>query len=206
MAKVIGLTGPPCSGKERVKDFICELCAERGLRALHLSFSDEIKREALRRGTARPQIDRDRIVQLARRMRRAEGPGVIAGRIVRRISGEKADVYVAEAIRHPAEAEILRRAYGADFVLASVDSKIRTMARRLLSRTREDESPTARGSLRAAQDLIRRELRGDEAAGTEVGRAMETADVKIANRGTLAELRDNVRRLFQDVIPPAPAS
>lgn len=201
--KVIALTGPPCSGKETVKDILLEMCAERGLTARHLSFSGEIKREALARGAAESDIDRDTLTSLVGEMRRAEGAGVLAGRIVRRVAEEPADLCVVEAVRHPAEADVLREAFGEDFLLAAVTADVRTMAERLLARPRPDESRTAGQSLEVAEQLIRREIEGDPASSVQIGRCIEMADLTVENRDTLEKLRRAVRAQFDAVLNAA---
>ena len=201
--KVIALTGPPCSGKGTVKDMIFEICAQRGLAARYLGFSDEIKREALARDMRLSEVDRDDMTRLVAAMRAAEGPGLLAERIVQRIAEAPADVYVVEAVRHPAEADILREAYGDDFSLVAVTAEVRTMAERLLARPRSDESRAAKQSLQVAEQLIRREMDGDDDAGVHVGRCIQMADITVENNGTLDDLRRTVHEQLGALVPSA---
>jgi len=198
--RVIALTGPPCSGKETVKDILFRMCARRGLRAAHLSFSGEIRREALSCGMSEADLDRDALTRLVAEMRAQEGPGVLAKRIVQRVRETPADVHIVEAVRHPAEAEILRGTFGEDYRLAAVTADVGTMVRRLLARPRADESRTARRSPHVAEQLIRREIQGDEEAGVLVGRCIEMADVTIPNDGTLDDLARRVRARLGDFL------
>ena len=198
--KVIGLTGLPSVGKEAVWDFINELCLERGLKAIHISFSDEIRREATLLGVAKDKLDRESITALVGRMRLTEGFGVLARRIARRIRDEHADIYVVEAIRHPAEVEVLRESYPMSFVLAAVVAELETIAQRLIERARIDESPAALKSMDRAVELLERELRGNGGVTIDVGKCIKMADVVIHNDGSLADLREDVRRTFEPMI------
>lgn len=201
--KVIGLTGLPSVGKEAVWAFINEMCIEKGLKALHLSFSNEIKREAELLGLTKDKLDRDSITSLVGRMRLAEGFGVLARRIARRIRSESADVYVVEAIRHPAEVDELRNAYHGAFVLGAVVAELETIAQRLIERGRSDESRAAMSSLDQAMELLDRELRGNGGVTIDVGKCIELADIVIHNDGTLADLRADVRRTFEPILGAA---
>jgi dephospho-CoA kinase len=199
---VIGLTGLPCSGKETVKDFLVKMCRERGLRVSHFSFSGEIRREAVARGRTGSDIDRDFLTGLVAEMRSQEGPAVLARRIIAHIGTEVADVYIVEALRHPAEAETLRRRYGGDFVLAAVTSAPRIMAERLLRRKRVDESRTAKQSVEDALQLIEKEQRGD--ANINVGAVLDMADLTIPNDNTLADLQQSVATRFAPLLDRLP--
>jgi dephospho-CoA kinase len=198
--KVIGLTGLPSSGKETVKNYLFEMCRQRRLKARHFSFSDEIKREARARGWPEEPLDRDRLTALVGQMRSAEGPGVLARRIIERIASSGADVYVVEAIRHPAEVELLRTQYQRDFTLAAVVASLRTIAERLVARARQDESAAARASVEDAIRLLERELRGSGAGSIHVGSCIELADVTLRNDGTFEDLKRTVRATFSPVL------
>ncbi len=195
---VIGLTGLPCSGKETVKDFIFALCGERGLKARHFSFSAEIRREALGRGQAEKNIDRDYLTRFAAEIRQQEGPAVLARRIITRVAEAPADVYVVEALRHPAEVETFRARFRDDFILVAVMCEALTMAERLIRRKRSDESRRAKQSLEDALQLIEQERRGD--ANVNVGAVMRMADLTVPNDGTLAELREAVQSRFAPLL------
>lgn len=195
--KIIGLTGLPGSGKETVKNGIFSICAERGLKPLHFSFSDEIKREANARGIS--GLDRDGISKLVGEMRRNEGSGVLAKRVIMRIEEETADVYVVEALRHPAEAEILSERFGGDFILAAIEVDLRVMAERLIARGRPDESKKAMNSVDDAVKMLEREMVGD-GTSVRVGACMKIADITIDNNGTLEDLDAEVRDKFYGIL------
>jgi len=202
---VIGLTGLPSSGKGEVAAALMDFANARGWRGAHLSFSDRIKEEALKRGIAENDFERALLSRIATDMREAEGPGVLARRIVAKINtwpGRPPELFVVEALRHPGEVETLRQAYGERFTLVAVESEPAIIARRLIARRRPDESHEAMESEHKALELLKRELRGGESPQSpNVGLTIRHADICIKNNGSLAELRETVAKLFQSITP-----
>lgn len=211
---IIGLTGLPSSGKGEVAQALLRLVRSRGGRGACLSFSDEIKEEARRRGVAEERFDRDLLSQIGIEMRQAEGPGVLAARIAHKINAwprPRPEVFVVEALRHVGEIDALREAFGDRFVLIAVESEPRTIARRLIARHRPDESPDALQSEEHAIWLLEKELNGRLSdLGPNVGQCAARADVHLPNNGSLEELSAAVARLYQSIAgpdaPPAAAS
>ena len=203
---VIGLTGLPSSGKGEVTGFLLASARDRGWGAAHLSFSDQIKAEASARGIPKGEFDRDLLSRIAIELRQAEGPGVLAARIARKIASwpePMPEFFVVEALRHVGEVEALRQAFGKSFALVAVESEPRLIAARLLARRRPDESPEALRSEENAIALIESELKGKlDALGPNVGACMEHADAYMDNNGSLDELRKCVEE-FLDALDRA---
>ena len=187
---------------------LLELARGRGWQAEHLSFSDEIKEEARRRGIPDDRFERDLLSQIAIEMREAEGPGVLAARITDRIEHwpePRPEFFVVEALRHVGEIDALREAFGKRFILTAVESEPQEIARRLLARRRPDESPDALKSQEHAIRLLERELKGQlSELGPNVGKCAARADVRLPNHGTLDDLRQTVERFFQSVVRSRP--
>ncbi len=204
---VVGITGPPCAGKDVIKDYLLEIARGRRLRTGYLSFSGVLLEEAQRRvgGKSEP-IDRERITEIAWQLREEQGDDVLACIIVGRIeqAGEEgARFYVVEALRHPAEAQRLEDAFGSNFFLIAVTAPVEELVRRLTSRARSDESPGALRSPAAARELVERELNGDGSPHSiNVSACMSRADALIENDGTLPELRAKVEAVFRRIIQP----
>lgn len=199
---VVGLTGLPSVGKGEVVSELLRLAADAGRSAEHVSFSDQIKEEAKERGLSVGEMDRDSISALARDMREADGPGVLAKRIVARVrersAAGAAELFVVEALRHVAEAEILRAAFGERFLLVAVTAELDEIVRRMHARDRADESREAMQSSAQALELLRREHDGDRSdLGVNVSACIERADVMIENNASLAALKAKVGRLFR---------
>ncbi len=197
---VIGLTGLPSSGKGEVTRALAALVEARGQRAAALTFSDQIKEEARRRGMTDAQFDRDLLSRIGIEMRQAEGPGVLAARIAARIESwppPRPDLVVADGVRHPGEVEVLRRLFGPRFILAAVEADPEEIARRLIARRRPDESREALQSQEHAVRLLERELRGQASSlGPNVGECARLADARLPNHGSLDDLRRTVEQFF----------
>ena len=58
-------------GKGTIKDYLLDMAAGAGLRAVALSFSDQIKLEGASRGMDPGSLDRHAITRVAREMRKA---------------------------------------------------------------------------------------------------------------------------------------
>lgn len=200
---VIALTGLPSSGKGEAARALVELASLRGWRAAQLTFSDQIKEEARRRGMPDSAFNRDVLSRMGIEMREAEGPGVLAARIIRRIRDwpePRPDVFIADGMRHPGEFETLADFFGDRLLLAAIESDPAEIARRLLARGRADESPEAMQSEAGAIRLLEQELHGKlNALGPNVGRCMDLADVRVPNHGTLEELRRNAAALLDSL-------
>jgi len=201
---VIGLTGLPSTGKGEVACALAGCADRRGWRLASFSFSDQIKEEAKARGISEKTFTREILSQIGSELRREAGPGVLAERIARKIAAwppPRPEIFVADGIRHPGEAEILRETFPERFTLVAVESEPREIARRLLARRRPDESPDALRSEEQALRLLDRELNGEgPARAPNVGECIRIADVRIPNHGTLDDLRRAVEKFFNALI------
>ena len=203
---VIGLTGLPSVGKGEVVNGLLRLASASGRRAEYFSFSDQIKEEARARGMPPERMDREAISALARDMREAEGPGVLAKRIAARVRERSAegpaDVFVVEALRHESEIEILRAAFGERFRLIAVTAAFETIVGRMHTRNRADESRDAMQSEEKALELLRREHDGEPCdLSVNVGACIQAADVRIENDATIEALKAEAARLFAEWFP-----
>lgn len=204
---VIALTGPPAAGKGEVVRFLAAWAEGEGLRFGHLGFSDEVRAEVRARGGAEAEITRETLTRVATEMRRDEGPGVLAKRIVERIQRtprvERPDVYVLEALRHTGEIDVLREVFGPRLVVVAVTADLDLLADRLLARARPDESSEAMQGHAEAVAVMRRELGGTGGkSGFRIADCVERADVLLTNDGTLADLEAEVGRFVRSLGTP----
>lgn len=205
MPLVIALTGLPSSGKGEAAKALQEIAARDGLSVGHLSFSDQIKEEALRRGVPKESFTRELLSRIGIEMRQAEGPGVLSARIAARIREwpePRPVIFVADGLRHPGEIDELRRAFGSRFVLVAVEAEPREIARRLIARRRADESPAAMRSEAQAVALLQQELNGElSTLGPNVKTCAAQADLRLPNHGTLDDLKRNVAQMYDALKP-----
>ena len=202
---IIGLTGLPSVGKGEVACALAGLAAERGWRLASISFSDQIKDEAKARGIPEKSFTREILSRIGTELREKEGPGVLAARIAQKIEAwpgkERPEVFVCDGVRHPGEVEALRAAFGKRFTLVAVEAEPREIVRRLITRRRPDESPDALRSEDGAIRLLEQELNGAPGKNApNVGDCISLADVRVANHGTLEDLRRAVAAIFDKLV------
>jgi dCMP deaminase len=95
---ILGISGLNGAGKGEVVRFLEQ-------RSFHpLSLSDVIREELRSKGL---DETRDRMIEAGTALRAAEGPGVLAMRLVRSFEPDRNTVI--DSVRHPAEVEVLRR-------------------------------------------------------------------------------------------------
>jgi len=203
---ILGLTGLPSAGKGEVACALSGLAAARGWRLTSISFSDQIKDEAKSRGIPEKSFTREMLSRIGTELRAKEGPGVLAARIGRKIKAwptPRPEVFVCDGVRHPGEVEALRAAFGKNFTLVSVEAEPREIVSRLQARHRSDESPDAMRSEAGAIRLLEQELTGAPGKhAPNVGDCIRLADRRIANHGTLEDLRRAVEKFFRALVEP----
>lgn len=185
---IIGLTGPICAGKDEVAKILVSLGFER------FSLSDEIRAELGRRGVA---LKRERIQECGDEVRRKEGVGVWARRIMPHIQPDKH--YVIDSIRNPGEIEELRQLGG--FFLLKVYAPAKLRFARMIKRARE-EDPTTYG---AFERLELKDLGiGQPDYGQQHAQCFALADKTLSNEGTLEKLREETIKLVEELHSLAP--
>ena len=194
---VLGLTGAPGAGKGEVAAILREWGEKRGWRVGHLSFSDQIKEDLRAHGVPDEDVTRELLTRTATEMRAAEGPAVLAKRIIAKIRGLSQDaqceLHVVEAIRHVSEIEVLRDAFGEIFFLVAVTADLDAIVERMLARARPDESREAMQGADAARRVLQRELDGLKGPNAfNISQCLKRADFHIKNHGSLADLRRDV--------------
>jgi dephospho-CoA kinase len=174
---VLGLTGPNASGKGEAAAFLGTLGFE-----VH-SLSDVVRDEARIRGLG---TERANLIQVGNDLRRAGGPGVLAERIVARLTGRS----VVDSIRNPAEVQVLR---GLDhFVLLWIRAPAGVRFERTLARGRAGDART----LEEFEAVERKENASDPAA-QRLQATFELADHVVENGGSIAELHARLSEIVR---------
>ena len=200
--KIIGFIGLPGSGKGEAS----RIAKEAGLMVLVMG--DIIRQEAARQGLEPTDLNLGRI---GNALRAAEGPDVVAKRILDRARATGEEVVVVDGLRSRQEAEYFA-AHAEEFHLVEICAPAEARLKWLTARGRPDDpgrSPAGGGQMdngdgkiivscgepnrMAAEALEERECRE---LGWGMCEAMKTADMKLRNDGSLDEFRKNVRRLF----------
>ncbi|MFB6117441.1 AAA family ATPase [Halosegnis sp.] len=174
--EVIGTVGLPGSGKGE----FAEVARELGVPVV--TMGDVIREECRARG-----LDpADYHGEVARALREEDGPLAIAERSIPLVheAGEGAETVVVDGLRSAAELKRFREAFGDAFTLVAVEAPFEARAERIDARGRDN---TAAETLR---DRDEREL------GFGMGEAIEQADRRIENDGSLAAFREAVREVL----------
>ena len=176
---VIGLTGKNGAGKGEVANFL-------KVRGFHyFSLSDEVRRQARR---LRREPSRKTLIQIGNRLRAAYGPDVLAERVLARLEPDKQ--YVIDSIRHPAEAQALRRRK--DFVLLRIDAPQTLRFRRLKGRAREQDPKTLNEFLALEKEEAKSPLVSDQ----QLSKTLRMADRVVVNNGSIRFLHQSLQKLL----------
>lgn len=158
------------------------------------SLSDIVREAATAAGL---ELSRDNLIATGVRLREEGGPGILAERILPRLTGPT----VVDSIRGPAEVAVLRRAPG--FVLLSIDAPVALRFERSRLRGRLGDGATL-------EEFGAKEARENAAteSGQQIRRTMALADRTILNDGTLADLDARLRAALEALgrrLPDQPA-
>lgn len=176
--RIIGIVGMPGSGKG-----IIDTVAENlGLSVVVMG--DVVREETAKRGLE-PTPKNMRKITL--KIRDEEGPAVVAKRCIHKIQESSTDVVVVEGIRSLDEVNEFRKSFH-NFTLVHVFASAETRFRRLYERKRTDD-PGFDRDVFLARDQIERKVGIDS--------AIEKADYKITNEGSLAQFKKKVRDLLK---------
>ncbi len=142
------------------------------------SLSDVVREAATAAGLAH---SRDNLIAEGVRLRSEGGPGVLARRILPRLSGRD----VVDSIRHPGEVLVLRTL--PRFVLIGLNAPLPLRFERSINRGRLGDGATL-------EEFSRQEERenSDSEAGQQLERTLRLADVSIVNDGSLADLAGRI--------------
>lgn len=177
---IIGLTGRNASGK----GLVAKRLQKGGFR--YLSLSDEIRVELKAKGM---ELSRENLIDEGRRLRTDFGDGVLAQRIMQRIT--LFENYVVDSVRNPGEVKALRRMK--NFYLLRVDAPIGIRYERLKKRARPGDS---RGFDQFKADE-ERELVSSDPAAQQLIATGEMADFVIKNDADIETLNQHVVSVFQ---------
>jgi dephospho-CoA kinase len=125
--------------------------------------------------------------QVAQALRRERGPAAIAEETLPRVREhlKDHDTVVIDGIRSDAEVERFQSAFGDAFTLISIEAPFEVRAERVGARGRDQSD----GDGESLRERDQREL------GFGMGEAMEEADIRIENTGSLEEFRERAREI-----------
>ncbi len=177
---LIGLTGKNGSGKGEVAKFLMESGYQ------FFSLSDVVRDEIKAKGLA---VTREHLIVTANEMRQQLGAGILADRVLEKISPDAHAVI--DSIRNPFEVEALRRRKG--FYLISVEADPKVRFERTKARNRENDPKTYEEFL----ELEAREAHTNDPTTQQLNRTAAMADAIVENEATVEELQDQVRQVIK---------
>lgn len=188
MKKVIGITGTIGSGKNLVRDII-----QKKFSAYPVSLSSIIRAELEKKKSI---FNRTTLQDLGNVLRQKYGGGVLAMLAVEYLQRDK-DLIIIDGIRNPGEVEYLKKKFGRDFALISVDAPPETRFERISRRASETDPKSWEEFL----EMDKRDLGENEPEyGQQVKKCMEMADFSIINDGTTSNLENKINEVMSQLM------
>jgi dephospho-CoA kinase len=192
----IGITGLSGTGKDTVADILANLARVHSMYVYRYNLSDEVREELARRGRVADSASRAALIEVANELRATYGGGALASRIVikdqkvHQTEDNRPNLVIVIGIRNPEEVEMFRNAWGAQFMLVTVEASQQARATRRASRGQYREDVNLSGEVEQADQAI-----GIPTCG-------QMSDWHIRNEGTLEELGAAVQTFFECNIAP----
>lgn len=194
--KIIGFVGLPGSGKGEAS----QIARQLGLAVVIMG--DVIRQEAARQGL---EPCDENLGRIGNELRASEGPAAVARRALQMARATGKEIVVVDGLRSREEADFFR-ANAEEFHLVEICAPAGARLKWLAARGRPDDprQPDQAGEKilsscpgerpQAAAALERRQGRE---LSWGMGEAMQVADLKLRNDGSLEEYRKNVKRLLE---------
>ncbi len=182
---IIGLTGSLSAGKGVISDFL----KEKGF--VYLSLSDELREIAKER---KIEITRKNLQDLGNWLRENFGSEILAKKVCNKIQNQEYKIVIVDGIRNPAEIKVLRNLK--NFYLISVDAPQEIRFKRIVERNRESDPKTWEEFLVVDN---RDKGVGEFETGQAVGKCMQEADFSLINSGSLGDIKEKVRELYDEI-------
>ncbi|MFH0818109.1 MAG: AAA family ATPase [Candidatus Micrarchaeota archaeon] len=180
---IIGLTGTFGAGKGEVS----KILMNHGY--VYHSCSDVLRTELRQRGQ---EETIGNLAKLGNEIREKFGAGELPRRLVQIIRKRSEPKSIIDSIRNVGEVEELRKEK--DFVLLSIEAPIETRHQRVKRRGRHGDDL----SFDDFKNLEEAQMNG-EGFRQNLKKCMNMADYKIANVGTLDELRENLEGVLGEI-------
>lgn len=186
--RVVAFTGLPGSGKTDAVD-------EARRRGLPIVVMGDFVRAEARAKNLEP-VDAN-LGKLAQELRRQHGPDVLAHRTADRVQKEHrgAKLIVIDGVRSLEEIHAFRTRFGNSFHVVAIEARDDQRHERLRGRGRSDDSTS----------VEQLKLRDEREKAWGVLEAMQKADMRLSNRGSLDEFRRDVSQLFDRLMSSAEA-
>ncbi len=179
----LGFTGPNAAGKGEAIKYLVE-------KKKFISFSlSDILRDEAKRLMLEPS--RDNLINIGNDLREAEGPSVLAKRILTKI--KNLPQAIVDSIRNPYEIEVLRSNLK-DFKLIGITADVHHRFERSIKRGRVGDGETL-------EEFINKEERENSSSekAQQLNRCFELADYKIDNSGSLSAVYKKLDQILHEL-------
>jgi dephospho-CoA kinase len=178
---VIGVTGQPSSGKDTVAEHLASL----GF--LHISTSDLLREEMREKGLP---TDRPSMHDFVLERRKENGQGYLAEKAIGKINGDS----VVSGLRNTEEVNVLKKAFGNNFILLAIDAPFEVRYKWVLGR-RRDNIELSFEEFKAEEEAERNANQG----AFQVDTIIQMADKTIVNASSKEDLLRQVDSLVLEL-------
>lgn len=178
---LIGLVGTLGSGKGSVGKALEEKGFQRRV------FSDILRQELIKRKIV---INRENLQDIGNEMRRKDGCGALAKRLIESLDLSKD--CVVDGIRNPGEIDVLKEN---GFVILLINAPQKLRFNRMIER-RSDDDPLTWGEFLRIEN---RDLGEEDSAGQQVRKSMEMADFKLINDLDIEDLNTKIEAILDKI-------
>ncbi len=181
MRRTIGLVGMPGSGKSTALEIARSFTPPPEV----ITMGDVIREEVKKRNLP---PDSAHLGKIAKELRAAEGPQVVARRCLHKILDAKSEIVIIDGIRSDSEVDVFRKEV--KLILIAVITPENLRHKWLMARGRNDDSTSI-------EIIIARDQREIDFG---VGKVIDRADHKIMNTGTIEDLKAACQQVFMEII------
>jgi dephospho-CoA kinase len=192
MKLVIGIVGPPLSGKETCANLLDELLVEDGYRVTRHTFS-EILRETLDLWNIPHGRDNEQRLSIIMNDETGFGGGALSRAMRARLMEDESDVAILDGVRWLGDEEMIRSLgnEGIKTIIVYISADARVRYGRLLARNRSGESTTT------WEDFLRQEEARTEVDIPEIGSRAEIALVN--DYQDVDHFKSDINRVYESL-------
>ncbi|MBN1923485.1 MAG: dephospho-CoA kinase [Nanoarchaeota archaeon] len=180
MVKVIGLCGSIGAGKDVVSKY---LVSKYGY--FQVTVGDVVREAMKKRGI---EVTREKSDAFSQEMRDEHGAEYWIGQCVEKVKRENIKKAVIDGVRLPSDHDVIRKAFGKDYILLKVDADPMIRFQRLQSRGRSD-LPKNLDHFKKQEDGQNKMFKLDQ--------TFKMASAVIDNSGTLKQLYSNIDKVMK---------
>ncbi len=186
--KVVAFTGTIGAGKNTVKQIVLKKYS-----CYHVTLSDVIRGEIEKK---RGLLNRITLQDMGNEMRKMYGNHILAMLAIEYLPRDK-EMIIMDGVRNPGEIEYLKKKFGDNFKMISIDAPIEVRFERVKDRS-DARDPQDFEEFKKVNE--RDKGLNEPVYGQHVADCMRMADFTIENSGTLEELDAKVSQVMEQIM------